>query len=67
MRRASYLHLPRDQFIGWISEQRQRNLHLIVNNTRLLILPSPKDLCNRKVLSQQVIFDNIPADVQRSR
>jgi hypothetical protein len=30
---------PRDQFIGWTSEQRQRNLHLIVNNARFLILP----------------------------
>lgn len=30
---------PRDEFIGWNSEQRQRNLHLIVNNARFLILP----------------------------
>jgi len=30
---------PRDQFIGWTHEQRPRNLHLIVNNARFLILP----------------------------
>lgn len=30
---------PRDEFIGWSAEQRQRNLHLIVNNARFLILP----------------------------
>lgn len=30
---------PRDEFIGWTSEQRPRNLHLIVNNARFLILP----------------------------
>ena len=30
---------PRDQLIGWTTEQRQRNLPLIVNNARFLILP----------------------------
>ena len=30
---------PRDNTIGWTSEQRRRNLHLIVNNARFLILP----------------------------
>jgi len=30
---------PRDAFIGWTHEQRPRNLHLIVNNARFLILP----------------------------
>jgi Domain of unknown function (DUF4338) len=30
---------PRDQLIGWTKDQRQRNLHLIVNNARFLILP----------------------------
>lgn len=29
----------RDQFIGWLPELRARNLHLITNNTRFLILP----------------------------
>jgi hypothetical protein len=30
---------PRDAFIGWTSQQRRRNLHLVVNNARFLILP----------------------------
>ena len=29
----------RDRMIGWTAEQRQSNLHLIVNNARFLILP----------------------------
>lgn len=31
---------PRDVWIGWSDEQRQRNLQCIVNNGRFLILPS---------------------------
>src|SRR3990172_2777840 len=30
---------PRDQVIGWTSDQRRRNLHLVVNNARFLIPP----------------------------
>lgn len=30
---------PRDNFIGWSSEARKRNLSLLVNNNRFLILP----------------------------
>jgi hypothetical protein len=30
---------PRDRFIGWTPEQRQRRLHLIAYNTRFLIAP----------------------------
>ena len=30
---------PRDCYIGWSHTQRMRNLHLIVNNSRFLILP----------------------------
>ena len=29
----------RDRFIGWSAETRKKNLHLIANNTRFLILP----------------------------
>jgi hypothetical protein len=36
---AAWQCKPRDGFIGWNPEQRQRNLHLITNNTRFLILP----------------------------
>jgi len=30
---------PRDEWIGWSQEQRKRNLSLIVNNARFLVLP----------------------------
>jgi len=30
---------PRDKYIGWTASERERNLHLIVNNSRFLILP----------------------------
>jgi len=30
---------PRDKWIGWTKEQREKGLHLIVNNSRFLILP----------------------------
>ncbi len=30
---------PRDQFIGWNHDQRKKNLNLIINNARFLILP----------------------------
>jgi hypothetical protein len=36
---AAWQTAPRDRYIGWSYEQRQANLHLIVNNARFLILP----------------------------
>ena len=36
---AAWSIAPRDQWIGWTSQQRQRNLHLVLNNARFLILP----------------------------
>jgi hypothetical protein len=39
---AAWKCAPRDYFIGWDAEMRKRNLHLIVNNARFLILPSVK-------------------------
>jgi len=36
---AAWTCAPRDEFIGWDSKTRKRNLHLIVNNARFLILP----------------------------
>lgn len=30
---------PRDEWIGWSAEQREGRLHLVVNNSRFLILP----------------------------
>ena len=42
---------PRDQVIGWTAEQRQRNLHLVVNNARFLILP----WIHRKNLASRIL------------
>ena len=36
---AAWMSAPRDGYIGWTHEQRKRNLPLIVNNARFLILP----------------------------
>lgn len=36
---AAWQTAPRDRYIGWSHEQRQRNLHLVLNNARFLILP----------------------------
>lgn len=46
---AAWKVAPRDRFIGWSSQQRLKNLHLIVNNARFLILPwvTSKNLASR--------------------
>jgi len=36
---AAWQTAPRDRYIGWGHEQRKKNLHLIINNARFLILP----------------------------
>jgi len=36
---AAWTVAPRDRFIGWTAPERKRNLHLVVNNARFLILP----------------------------
>jgi len=36
---AAWQTTPRDKFIGWNPDQRETNLHLIVNNAGILILP----------------------------
>lgn len=36
---AAWKTAPRDNFIGWNHQTRQRNVNLITNNTRFLILP----------------------------
>ena len=42
---------PRDDAIGWTAEQRRRNLRLIVNNARFLILP----WIHRKNLASRIL------------
>ena len=49
---AAWKVAPRDTFIQWEAHQRTRNLHLIVNNARFLILPWVKSSClASKILS----------------
>ena len=36
---AAWRVAPRDEFIGWTEEQRKNQLHLVVDNSRFLLLP----------------------------
>ncbi|NOX34352.1 MAG: DUF4338 domain-containing protein [Deltaproteobacteria bacterium] len=58
---AAWQTAPRDQFIGWSHEQRKKNLHLVTNNARFLILPwiKSKNLAS-KILSMTA--RNLPDD-----
>lgn len=52
---------PRDKFIGWTQQQRQKNLHLIINNARFLILPwiNSKNLASKilSMISKRIACD----------
>lgn len=60
---AAWQTAPRDQFIGWSSAQRERNLHQVVNNARFLILPwiQSKNLAS-KILAR--VARQLPEDWQ---
>lgn len=60
---AAWKTAPRDNHIGWDAQSRKKNLHLIVNNARFLILPwvRSKNL-GSKILS--MISKRISADWQ---
>jgi hypothetical protein len=61
---AAWQTAPRDQFIGWGHDHRKKNLHLIVNNARFLILPwiQSKNLAS-KILS--LMIRTLPGDWER--
>jgi hypothetical protein len=44
---AAWKCAPRDGYIGWDAETRKKNLHLVVNNARFLILVKVKNLASR--------------------
>jgi len=44
---AAWKCAPRDTFIGWDAETRKKNLHLVVNNARFLILVKVRNLASR--------------------
>jgi hypothetical protein len=56
---------PRDRFIGWNQKIRRRNLQLIVNNSRFLILPWIKCQNLVSTLLSQVI-KRLPDDWERT-
>ncbi len=58
---AAWKVAPRDKFIGWTAEERERNLHLIVNNARFLILPwiTVRNLASRLLA---VVAKQLPED-----
>jgi len=60
---AAWKVAPRDRFIGWTPQERQRNLHFIINNARFLILPwiEARNLASR-ILSLAV--KRLPQDWQ---
>jgi len=62
---AAWKILPRDIFIGWDHDQRQKRLNLIVNNARFLILPwvKSKNLAS-KLLA--MVAKRIPKDWESS-
>jgi len=58
---AAWKTAPRDNFIGWTPEQRERNLHLVVNNARFLILPwvMSKNLASRLLgMATRILADD---------
>jgi hypothetical protein len=44
---AAWKCAPRDAFIGWDATTRKKNLHLVVNNARFLILVKIQNLASR--------------------
>ena len=58
---AAWQTAPRDKFIGWNHDQREKNLNLITNNARFLILPwvKSKNLALRILL---LIARRLPDD-----
>ncbi len=58
---AAWQTAPRDQFIGWNHQQREANLHDVINNARFLILPwvQSKNLASKilGMISRQIADD----------
>jgi hypothetical protein len=55
---------PRDRWIGWTADERERNLRYVVNNTRFLVLPwvQVKNLASRLLA---LAARRLPVDWQR--
>lgn len=62
---AAWKVAPRDQFIGWDAEQRQTRLHLVINQTRFLILPWVR--CqNLATKTLALVTRRLPADWEKN-
>jgi len=61
---AAWKCQDRDRFIGWTPEQRQRNLGLLTNNTRFLILPWLK-VCGLASWTLAAVLRRLSWDWQR--
>ena len=60
---AAWKTSPRDSFIGWDAQRRKQHLHLVVNNSRFLVLPwvQCKNLASR-ILA--LVGKRLPSDWQ---
>ena len=56
---AAWKCAPRDAFIGWNTETRKKNLNLVVNNARFLILVKVKNLASRilSMAAKRIVTD----------
>ncbi len=61
----AWMMMPRDQWISWDHEQRQRNLQKIVNNSRFLIFPWVK-VKNLASSALALAVKTVPDDWERS-
>lgn len=61
---AAWKTAPRDEFIGWDASRRKKNLPLLVNNSRFLVLPwvRAKNLASR-ILA--LVCSRLPGDWQQ--
>ena len=63
---AAALHIkPRDRFIGWSEEQRRMRLPLVVNNSRLLVLP-PCECPNLISRFMKLMIQRLSSDWEQS-
>jgi hypothetical protein len=56
---AAWKCAPRDTYIGWDVTTRKKNLHLVVNNARFLILVNVKNLASRilSLAAKRIVTD----------
>jgi hypothetical protein len=65
---SAWMLADRERFIGWNHEQRQKNLQLVVNTARFLILPwiQSKGLASKILAMAQVSFQGLAGPLRLS-